>query len=161
MNTQQEVSSKRKSTGPLLEKDHGYFHSATIATTPEKVFEFCQNSENVKNVLTDLPLDVDNFLNLNLISAVQTEANQYKIQWSNKSNSKLAGTVIFLIKKAPMDRGTYLSAEANFEKINFKNDSPSFLMNVFLKRFKALMETGEIPSTKGQPSGREELRTLH
>lgn len=154
MNTQQE-------TGPLLEKDHGYFHAQTIATSPEKVFEFCQDSDNVKKVLTDLPLDVDNFLDLNLVSAVQIEANQYKIQWSNKANSKLAGNVIFLIRKAPMERGTYLSAEASFAKINFRNDSPSFLMNVFLKRFKQLMETGEIATIKGQPSGREELRTLH
>jgi hypothetical protein len=160
MNTQQEISHKRKSTGPLLEKDHGYFHSATIAVEPEKVFEFCQDSENVKNVLTDLPVDVDNFLDLHLISAIQIEANQYKVQWSNKSNSKLAGNVVFLLMKAPYNRGTYLSAEASFDKLNFNDEGPSFLMNVFLKRFKALLETGEIPTTKGQPSGREEIN-LH
>lgn len=160
MNTQQEISLKSKAPVPLLEKDHGYFHSATIAVDPDKVFEFCQDAENVKKVLTDLPLNVDNFLNLNLISATETASNQYKIQWSNKPNSRLAGNVIFLITKAPSDRGTYLTAEASFDKVSFKDESPSFLMNVFLKRFKALMETGEIPTVKGQPSGREELK-LH
>lgn len=161
MNTQHEISKKSKAAGPLLEVDHGYFHCQTIATSPEIVFEFCQDSDNVKKVLMDLPVDVENFLELNLVSALQTAANQYKIQWANDSQSKLAGSITFLIKKAPMDRGTYLSAEASFAKINFKNDSPSFLMNVFLKRFKQLLETGEIATVKGQPSGREELRTLH
>lgn len=161
MNTQPESYTKRKTTGPLLEKDHGFFHSATIALDPEKVFELCQNSENVKKVLSDLPLEMDNLLDLDMISATKQKANEYKIEWSNKANSKLKGNVIFLLKEAPVERGTYLSAEASFEKFNFKDERPSFLMHVFLKRFKALIETGEIPTTKGQPSGREELKTLH
>ncbi len=159
MNTQQEIY--RKTTpGPLLEKDHGYFNSQTVLLDPEKVFSFCQDSENVKKVLTDLPVDVENFLDLRLVSAEQIENDEYKILWSNKENSKFAGNVIFLLKKAPLDRGTFLTAEASFAKFNFKDEGPSSLMHIFLKRFKMLLETGEIASTKGQPSGREELKTL-
>lgn len=161
MNTQQEISSKKVSTGPLLEKDHGYFNSQMIALPPDKVFEFCQDSENVKKVLTDIPVDLDNFLDLQLVSATETETDQYKILWENKKQSKLTGKVSFLLKKAPLDRGTYLSAEATFANFSFKEEGPSSLMNVFLKRFKSLLETGEIATTKGQPSGREELKTLH
>jgi hypothetical protein len=166
MNTSQEISRKGTASGPLLEKDHGYFNSQTVMLSAEEVFSFCQDLENVKKVLNDLPVDVENFLDLNLVSAEQTEANEYKIQWSNKANSKFSGNVIFLLKTAPMDRGTYLTAEASFAKFNFREEGPSNLMNVFLKRFKQLMETGEIASIKGQPSGREEIkasdeRTLH
>lgn len=158
MNTSQEFSNKATASGPLLEKDHGYFNSQTVMLSPDEVFSFCQDSENVKKVLTDLPVDVENFLELNLVSAEQLEANQYKIQWSNKANSKFSGNVIFLLTNAPMDRGTYLTAEASFAKFNFREEGPSNLMNIFLKRFKALMETGEIATTKGQPSGREEIK---
>lgn len=159
MNTSQEISQKTTASGPLLEKDHGYYNSQTILLDPVEVFNFCQDSQNVKKVLSDLPVDVENFLELNLLSAEQIETDQYRILWSNKS--KVSGNVTFLLKKAPFDRGTFLSAEASFDKFNFKEDGPSTLMNIFLKRFKALMETGEIPTVKGQPSGREELKTLH
>lgn len=160
MNAQQEINS-RKAGGPLLDKDHGYFNCQTILLSPEDVFAFCQDSSNVKKVLTDLPVDVENFLDLNLVSAVQTEPNQYKVQWSNKENSKAAGNLTFILTKAPYDRGTFLTAEAQFNKFNFRTEGPSNLMNIFIKRFKQLLETGEIATTKGQPSGREELKTLH
>lgn len=166
MNQTEKVSQIKSQKGPLLEKEHGYFNSVTIRLSPAEVFELCQDDGNVQKVLSDLPMDVENFLALDLISAENVGADQYKIIWENKSDTKIAGNLTFLLTEAPVDRGTILSAEADFRNFNFNDDSPSTLMNIFLKRFKALMETGEIATTKGQPSGREELnesrdQTLH
>ena len=164
MNQTEQVTNSESQRGPLLEKDHGYFNSATVRLEPSEVFKFCQDESHVQKVLEDLPVDVENFLSLKLISAEDIGKDQYKIVWENKADQKISGRLIFLLTKAPIDHGTFLSAEANFESINFKTDSPSTLINIFLKRMKALMETGELATTKGQPSGREEIespKTLH
>jgi hypothetical protein len=160
MNETEKVSSDL-SFQPLLEKEHGHYACATILAAPEEIYHFCQYESHINQVLDDLPGDVENFLKLKLTSNKQINLDQYKILWENRPEAKLAGSVSFLIKKAPAQRGSFLTVEANFEKLNFKEDSPSTLMNLFIKRFKALIETGEIPTIKGQPSGREELRTLH
>lgn len=159
MNQTENISTeKRLYKGPLLDKEHGYYNSVSVMCQPSEVFNFCQDLTNVKKTLTDLPLNVENFLDLSMASAEQIGADEYKIVMRNNPESKTVGDIIFLISSAPSDRGTYLTAEAIFEKISWNDESPSTLMKVFLKRMKMLLETGEIATTKGQPSGREEVR---
>lgn len=153
-------------SGPLLDKDHGYFNSATVALSPLEIFHFCQNDHNIKQVLTDLPGDLENFLDLTLKSAEQVGTDEFQITWHNRPESKFSGTLIFLLKKAPVNRGTIVTTEAQFNRINLKSEKPSTLINMFLKRMKSLIETGEIATTKGQPNGQEEISpsentTLH
>lgn len=168
MNETQRVESSQRtvSRGPLLDKDHGYFNSATVALPPLEIFHFCQNDQNLRKVLTDLPLDVENFLDLTLKSAEQTGTDEFQITWHNRPGSRFTGTLIFLLKKAPVERGTIVTTEARFNKINLRSEKPSNLINMFLKRMKSLIETGEIATTKGQPNGQEEIspeekKTLH
>lgn len=145
--------------GPLIDKEHGYYNSVSIALDPSEVFAFCQDISNVKKTLTDLPMNVENFLDLSLTSAEQIGEDQFKIVMQNNPNSNAAGDIVFLLTRAPAGRGTYLTAEAIFEKISWHDEGPSTLMRSFLKRLQMLVETGEIATTKGQPSGREELLT--
>lgn len=84
------------------------------------------------------------------------------ISWRSLPGSELtaAGSVRF--KSAPNGRGTVLTALTHFDhpagKLGaaiaklFAKD-PSFLMQQDLRRFKALLETGEIPTTEGQTHG--------
>jgi len=141
----------------LLSTEHGFFNSATIAQSPQDVFEFCRNNENVQKVLRDLPLNLENFLDLTLVKAEETDPNQFRIEWQNSETSKAAGTLYFLLSPAPLDRGTILIAEASFDIFDDDDSEPSDLIKVFLKRMKALAETGVIATTTGQPSGREEI----
>ena len=158
--TQQDT--KAKSRFPISDKAQGFFNSATLALSPEVVFRACQNPENVKRVLSDLPKGLENFLDLTLVSAQKKTIDEFEIQWKNQATATVQGTLSFSLKKAPANRGTILSAVATFEKLKSHDEEPSDLMNVFLKRMKALIETGEIPTTKGQPSGRDEIKnTLH
>ena len=149
---------------PLPEKDKGFFNSSMILLSPDEVFNFCQDSSNVEKVLTDMPVDVNNFLKLKLISA-QKNSDQYEIKWENSPETKFTGTLAFILQKAPANHGTYLLAEAVFDQFDADEEEPSLLMKVFVKRFKALMETGVLATTKGQPSGREEIepetKTIH
>lgn len=152
--------SRSQSPIPLPDKEQGFFNSSTFALPVDEVFEFCQHPEYVEKILSDLPLNLENYLDLEFVSA-EKKLDQYEIHWENKSDAKVQGRLSFYLKKAPFKRGTILTAVANFDKFKIKSDSSSDLMNIFLKRMKALAETGEIPTTTGQPSGREELRTLH
>jgi len=147
----------RSEAGPVLDAKHSFHNSVTCALPPERVYEACQASENIDRILADLPSDLDNFLNLELSSTESLGNNQYRVVWENAASSKVSGTVTFLLTAAPGNLGTWLTGEAAFEKFNLNDEGPSTLMNLFLKRLKALIETGEVPTTKGQPTGREEV----
>lgn len=160
MNASDKVSQDTKSQSrvPMVDKTAGFFNSATIAEDPDRVFDFCQNEANIEKVLTDLPLGVDNFLDLVLVSAQQPGRDEYEIRWQNRPGTKVKGTLQFLLRRAPANRGTLLSAIAEFKELHPRDEEPSDMMNVFIKRMKALIETGELPTTKGQPTGRHELQ---
>jgi len=85
------------------------------------------------------------------------------ISWRSMPGSALTmeGTVRF--EAAPANRGTFLRAVTRFDHpagqlgravAKLFGKDPSFLMQQDLRRFKALVETGEIPTTEGQPHGR-------
>jgi uncharacterized membrane protein len=85
------------------------------------------------------------------------------ISWRSMPGSALTmeGTVRF--EAVPAHRGTSLRAVTRFEHpagelgravAKLFGKDPSFLMQQDLRRFKALVETGEIPTTEGQPHGR-------
>ena len=84
------------------------------------------------------------------------------LAWRSVEGSPLQvdGSVEF--RPAPGDRGTYLDAILQYRppagklgstvaKLLGKN--PAFLMEQDMRRFKALIEAGEIPTTKGQSHG--------
>lgn len=86
------------------------------------------------------------------------------ISWQSEKDSPITtkGTVQFL--PAPAGRGTmvllaidYLIPGGRATELLTKlsGEDPVTLVKTNLKRLKALLETGEIPTTEGQPSGRE------
>lgn len=92
---------------------------------------------------------------------VDQRPNEF-ISWRSSPNSALiaAGSVRF--EKAPGGRGTIVTATTHFDHpagevgsavAKMFGKDPSFLMQQDLRRFKALIEAGEIPTTEGQPSG--------
>lgn len=145
----------------LPEKDVGGYHSANILKSPQFVYEFLQNPQNLKRALENLPEDLENFLNLELIKAQATDADEYEIEWENLEDSPITGVMSFHCQRAPENRGTILLLQSSFSNFSSNDDDPSELIRFFLKRLKALMETGVIATTKGQASGREELKLTH
>lgn len=160
MNQQETLlrDNKSQSRVKIPDTSHGFFNSTTIALPAGDIFAFCQNEENLKKVLADLPSGMVNFFDLELSRSEQKTSENFELEWVNRPNSITAGTLTFILQKAPANRGTILSAIAEFEKFHSNNEEASDLVNIFLKRMKALCETGEIATTKGQPSGREELK---
>jgi uncharacterized membrane protein len=85
-----------------------------------------------------------------------------RIAWRSLSGAvKHAGTVRF--ERAPGGRGTFVSAMMHYQPpggristafAKMLRKDPNHQIREDLRRFKSLMETGEVPSTRGQPSGR-------
>lgn len=84
------------------------------------------------------------------------------ISWRSLSNSAVSveGSVTF--ETAPGNRGTVVSAVTRYDHPSgdlgrsiskLLGKDPSFLMQQDLRRFKAFVETGEIPTVKGQSHG--------
>lgn len=143
------------------EKEIGHYHSANILKSPQFVYEFLQNPENLKHALKNLPDDLQNYLNLELIKANASDADEYEVIWENLEDSPVSGAISFHCQRAPENRGTILLAQASFSNFSSSDDDPSELIRFFVKRLKALMETGVIATIQGQPSGREELKLIH
>ncbi len=85
------------------------------------------------------------------------------ISWHSTPDSAISmeGSVRFAA--SPANRGTELTAVTRFDHpasdlartfAKLLGKDPSFLMQQDLRRFKALIETGEIPTTEGQSHGR-------
>lgn len=130
---------------PLLEREQGFYNSALIALPPGDIFHFCQDEKNLRMALQDMPVEID----LCLKSAEKTGDDEYQITWHNKPNSRFAGSLIFLLKRAPLNHGTIVTTEASFQKINLQRRRPSELIHKFFKRIRELMENFS-PSTNLQ-----------
>lgn len=142
-------------------KETGFYHSASVLKSPQFVFDFLQNQDNILRSLENLPADFENYLNLELIKAEAIDADEYEISWRNSEDATVKGILNFHCQRASENRGTILLAQAIFDNFSTKEDDPSELIRFFLKRLKALMETGVLATTKGQPTGQNELKQLH
>lgn len=152
--------------------------SITILSSPKDLYRFWRNFEN-------LPLFMENVESVKPIDAkrshwvakgpggkrVEWDAEIYNekenelIAWRSLSDSDIANAGSIHFAEAPGGRGTYLRVVLNYNPPGGKaaalfaklfGQEPGQLVEHNLKRLKQLIETGEIPTTEGQPSGREE-----
>jgi uncharacterized membrane protein len=91
---------------------------------------------------------------------IRRPQNEVKQAWNSAG---ITGTVSFAT--APGDRGTEVWVIASRDSQNalheligaYKSDDPGASLHQALRDFKARLETGEVATTHGQPSGREAL----
>lgn len=146
-----------KTGNAKLNREEGLYYSATISKNPEDVFAFAKDEGIYKKILSDLPEELENFLNLKISDSQSASLNQYEIKLSNAPKSKIDGDLFLTLSPGPGGKGTVVFANAKFAKYTLQDQGPSDLINVFLKRFKALAETGVLATTKGQPNGKDEV----
>lgn len=154
-------------------------HSVTInKTTPQQVYEFFRNFKNLPLFMKDLAsveikspklshwtVQLENGITAQWDAEIISEQLGEMIAWQSVGNSevKQAGSVWFL--QAPANLGTIVRLSMNYTipggKISelatrLMGEDPDSLIVTNLRRLKSYLETGEIPTTKGQPSGRDE-----
>ena len=152
--------------------------SVLINKKPEELYAFWRDFQN-------LPLFMRNLVSVEVndgnrshwvarsinSSTVEWDAEIFNetpnelIAWRSTEDSDVvnAGSVRF--EKAPGDRGTYVRVNMNYnppggqigaELAKLLRSDPGRLIKDDLRRFKQLMETGEIATIDGQSSGRDE-----
>jgi len=154
--------------------------SITINVAPKELYSFWRDFENLPRFMENLQSVRD--LGGNRSHWVATGAGGKEVEWDaeiyNEKEGELiawrslpgadvtnAGSVHF--EEAPGGRGTQLKVVLNYNPPGGKaavlfarlfGQAPGQLIEHNLRRLKQLIETGEIPTTEGQPSGREAAR---
>jgi uncharacterized membrane protein len=151
--------------------------SITINSTPAELYKFWRDFENLPRFMKDLErvTVLDNNRshwvakgpggkNVEWDAEIYNEKEGELIAWRSMPDADItnAGSVHF--EPAPDGRGTVLKVVLNYNPPGGKaaalfaklfGSEPGQLVEENLKRFKQLMEAGEISTTEGQPSGRE------
>ena len=150
--------------------------SITINRSPGELYKFWRDFENLPRFMENLksvtPLDDQRShwvaigpggKEIEWDAEIYNEKEGELIAWRSLPGSDLtnAGSVHF--EPAPDGRGTYLKVTLNYNPPGGKaaalfaklfGQEPGQLVEHNLKRLKQFIETGEIPTTEGQPSGR-------
>jgi uncharacterized membrane protein len=150
--------------------------SVTINSTPKELFRFWRDYENLPRFMEDLEsvTELDETRshwvakgpggkNVEWDAEIYNEKENELIAWRSLPGADItnAGSVHF--EEAP-GHGTYVKVVLNYNPPGGKaaalfaklfGKEPGQLVEHNLRRLKQLVETGEIPTTEGQTSGRE------
>ncbi len=170
------VNTADGSNGEEVARDVHVEKSITINRTPAELYKFWRDFENLPRFMENLEsvtrLDDTRSHWVALGPGgkkIEWDAETYNekegelIAWRSLPGSDLtnAGSVHF--EPAPDGRGTYLKVTLNYNPPGGKaaalfaklfGQEPGQLVEHNLKRLKQFIETGEIPTTEGQSSGR-------
>ncbi len=153
-------------------------HAVTVLKSKQEVYAYWKDFRNLAKFMKDLEgievlpqgrshwkVKLKSGLKADWYARIIEDVPGERIAWESEEGSsvKTSGWVSF--ESAPANRGTVVRLSMDYEipggKLTewatfFVGESPEILTMTNLKRFKAVLETGEFPTTEGQPSGREE-----
>ena len=149
--------------------------SLDVNCSPEKCYRFWRDVENFPRFMphvervdavdaTHSRWQVRGLLGQTLQwnAALTSDVPGQQLGWQTSSGSDVAHTGIVRFSPAPGHRGTRVEVEFTFHPplgraglmlARMTGEEPSQLVSEDLRRFKQLIETGEIPTTIGQPAG--------
>ena len=155
--------------------------SVQVNCSPEKAYQFWRNFENLPRFMHHLEsvrVTGDNRSEWVAIGPMNSrvkwnaeivnERDNELIVWRSLPGSEVSveGSVEF--RRASGDRGTVMDVMTTYRPpagavgravAKMFGKDPSFLMRQDLRRFKALIETGEIPTVEGQTHGPRDVMT--
>jgi len=152
--------------------------SVTINKSPAELYEFWKNFENLPRFMKHLEsVSVMDDQRSHWVAKspvgdsvewdaeITSEAPNEHIGWKSVEGSDIANSGMVQFRPT-VNRGTEVSVDLSYEAPGGKlgswiawalGEEPSSQVTEDLRRFKRLMETGEIITVKGQTSGREEM----
>ncbi|MEK6556093.1 MAG: SRPBCC family protein [Bdellovibrionota bacterium] len=162
----------------------GHYHednpsrfAVTINQPQQLIYSFFRNFENLSLFMKDLKsvimktdrvshwiIRLKNGMEVAWDAQVTAERPGEMIGWQSLEGSEVETSGSIWFSPAPAGRGTVVSLTMDFkipggpltEVITmFTGEDPESLAHINLRRLKAFLETGEVPTTEGQPSGRE------
>jgi uncharacterized membrane protein len=150
----------------------------TISKTPQEVYDYVRNPENWGHSLREPTFESDGGQNVTIrlggddgvefnsrVEVTDEKPGEY-IAWAS-ADQMIEHRGVMRFKKAPGDRGTEISVAFEYKApagpiarslAALVGLDPEQLVREGLRQIKQLMETGEIPTTTGQPVGARGLR---
>lgn len=150
--------------------------TVTINQSPEALYRFWRNFENLPLFMKHLKFVkvLDNKRSHWIANApvgnsiewdaeIVNEEENRLIAWTSVEGSDIDNSGFVRFQKAPADRGTEVKVVIEFNPpggmignaiAKLFGEAPAQQVGDDLRRFKQIMETGEIATTEGQPSGR-------
>lgn len=143
---------------------------------PEAVYRFFRDFTNLPLFMKDLSnveiesskasrwtVRLDSGLEATWDAEITRDIPNELISWKSKKGSDVdtEGTITF--RKASGGSGTVVTLKMSYELptgelgelvTKLMGEDPDTLAHINLRRMKSLLETGEVPTTQGQPSGR-------
>lgn len=174
--TPQEELKRQKQSGTV--DDNKSRHAITIGRPLDDVFKFWRNLQNLPKFMKDL--DAVNMIGsqkshwvvrlksgrtVEWDAQITEEVQNQKISWASMEGSEVSTSGQVTFQKASGNRGTVVSLSMDYKipggrlaewATFFTGEDPDTLAITNLKRLKQYLETGEIATTQGQPSGRTE-----
>ena len=146
----------------------------TIDATPERLYEFWRNFENLPQVMWYLEsvqvLDEKRSRwrakapagkTVEWEAEITGDVPNERIEWRSTDNSTVPNEGSVEFRRAPGDRGTEVRVIVNYHTpagtlgegvAKLVGRSPGWEIREDLRRFKQIMETGEIATIEGQPA---------
>lgn len=188
--TSGENQKNKKTLRGRYHEDDTSRYAVTIGRPQQELFQFWRNFENLARFMKDVKTinvlsEKKSHWEVQIKSGplkgrtakwdaeITNERPGEMIAWRTLPDSEVEMTGAIWFSPAPFGRGTVVSLDMDIKPPGgiltefvtaFTGESPNLLIQTNLARFKALMETGEVPTTDGQPSGREddsEMITKH
>lgn len=170
---------------PIKKTKRGYLHdddiskfSVTIGKTQAEIFAFWRDFKNLTLFMKDIKdiriisakkshwtVALKSGLKAEWDAEITAERVNEMIAWKSLKGSEVETSGSVWFSPAPGDRGTVVSLIMDYSVPGGKltelltkitGEDPDSLAFINLRRLKAYLETGEIPTTEGQSSGREE-----
>lgn len=170
------INTARERNEEEVARDVHIEKSITINSSPKELYRFWRNFENLPRFMENLEsvtqLDGNRShwvaigpggKKIEWDAEIYNEKEGELIAWRSLSGSDIANAGSVHFEEAPGGRGTYVKVVLNYNPPGGKaaalfaklfGQEPGQLVEHNLKRLKQYIETGEIPTTEGQPSGR-------
>lgn len=153
--------------------------SIAVSKSPEECYRFWRSFENLPRFMHSLEsvqrLDERRSrwvakgpmaMRLEWTSEITTDRAGEEIAWRTLDDSGAANAGSVRFEAAPAGRGTIVRVSLHYSPlggalgaalVKLLGHDPQSRIREDLRRFKQVMETGEIPTTRGQPTGRRGL----
>lgn len=177
-NTKDSILRNRIDSRKDIYADDVSHFAVTIGKPPEEVYRFFRDFQNLPLFMKDLKeiqtlspkrtkwvVQLDEGPQVEWEAEITTERPNEMISWKSVEGSQVSTEGSVWFRPAPEGFGTIVSLAMDYSvpggKLTewltmLKGEDPDSLTFTNLRRLKCFLETGEIATTKGQTSGREE-----
>jgi uncharacterized membrane protein len=153
--------------------------SVTVGKSPEECYRFWRSFENLPRFMDSLEsvrqLDERRShwvakgpmaTRLEWTSEITADRPGEEVAWRSLDDSGAANAGSVRFEPAPAGRGTIVRVSLHYSPlggalgaglVRLLGQDPQSRVREDLRRFKQVMETGEVPTTRGQPAGRRSL----